>query len=41
MVEGGSFGGTTCAPVAKRIYLAIQALENQRTVKATTVAKNP
>lgn len=25
MVEGGSFGGTTCAPVAKEIYQAIYA----------------
>ena len=39
MVEGGDFGGTTCAPVARTIYKTIQNLENQRLLKATTMAQ--
>jgi penicillin-binding protein 2 len=27
MVESGDFGGTTCAPIAKKVYEAIQRLE--------------
>jgi penicillin-binding protein 2 len=39
MVEGGDFGGTTCAPVARTIYKAIQGLDNQRTIRATRLAQ--
>ncbi len=39
MVEEGSSGGGTCAPVAHAIYKAIQYWENQRSLKPTTVAQ--
>ena len=39
MVEGGSSGGGTCAPIVKRIYTAILDRERSRNGKAQTVAK--
>jgi penicillin-binding protein 2 len=42
MVEGGVFGGSTCAPAVGKIYQAIQKLEQQRrpTVAATMRSRN-
>jgi penicillin-binding protein 2 len=40
MVEDGSFGGPTCAPVAEKIYEAILKEAQTRSAPATTLAKN-
>jgi penicillin-binding protein 2 len=40
MVENGEFGGTTCAPVAGKIYAAIVEEERARAAKAQPVARN-
>ena len=39
MVESGNFGGTTCAPIAAKIYQAI--LDSERGRAQKTVAKTP
>jgi cell division protein FtsI/penicillin-binding protein 2 len=39
MVENGAFGGTTCAPVAHQIYLAILDRERMDSAKGHTVAR--
>ena len=38
MVESGTFGGITCAPVAREIYLALQERERRGNGKAETLA---
>jgi penicillin-binding protein 2 len=40
MVEDGSFGGPTCAPVAEKIYEAIVKREQSNSPPATTLARN-
>jgi penicillin-binding protein 2 len=40
MVEDGSFGGTTCAPVAEKIYEAILKREREVVSKSATLAHN-
>jgi cell division protein FtsI/penicillin-binding protein 2 len=40
MVEDGSFGGPTCAPVARKIYEAIIKREQSNSAPATTLARN-
>jgi len=40
MVEGGSSGGTTCAPIAKKVYIAIQGQEAQKN-KPAALARTP
>jgi penicillin-binding protein 2 len=40
MVEDGSFGGPTCAPVARKIYQAIVKREQANSAPATTLARN-
>ncbi len=40
MVEDGSFGGPTCAPVAEKIYEAIVKREQSNNAPATTLARN-
>jgi cell division protein FtsI/penicillin-binding protein 2 len=40
MVEGGSSGGTTCAPIAKKVYIAIQGQEAQKP-KPAALARTP
>ena len=37
MVESGKSGGLTCAPVAQKIYQAIQQYENQSNLRTTSV----
>jgi penicillin-binding protein 2 len=39
MVEGGSSGGGTCAPIARKIYTAIQERDRPGTGKTETLAK--
>ena len=39
MVESGESGGTTCAPIARRIYRAIRDLEREREKGASSLAK--
>jgi penicillin-binding protein 2 len=41
MVEGGSSGGGDCAPVAQRIYLALQQREKAAALKNAGVARTP
>jgi penicillin-binding protein 2 len=41
MVESGKSGGLTCAPVAQKIYQAIQQFENQNNLRMTSVTKAP
>jgi penicillin-binding protein 2 len=41
MVESGKSGGLTCAPVAQKIYQAIQQYENQSNLRMTSVTKAP
>ena len=38
-VESGKSGGLTCAPVAQKIYQAIQQYENQSNLRMTSVSK--
>ena len=40
MVEDGSFGGPTCAPVARKIYEAIVKREQSNNSPGTTLARN-
>ncbi|MGP8199936.1 MAG: peptidoglycan D,D-transpeptidase FtsI family protein [Limisphaerales bacterium] len=40
MVEDGSFGGPTCAPVAEKIYEAIIKREQSNNAPASTLARN-
>ncbi|HTD84946.1 MAG TPA: penicillin-binding transpeptidase domain-containing protein [Candidatus Binatia bacterium] len=40
-VESGKSGGSTCAPVAQKIYQAIQQYENQSNLRMTSVTKAP
>jgi penicillin-binding protein 2 len=40
MVEDGSFGGPTCAPVAEKIYEAIVKREQSNSPPATSLARN-
>jgi penicillin-binding protein 2 len=40
MVEDGSFGGPTCAPVAEKIYEALIKREQSGNAPATTLARN-
>lgn len=40
MVEDGSFGGPTCAPVARKIYEAIVKREQSKSAPGTTLARN-
>jgi penicillin-binding protein 2 len=40
MVEDGTFGGPTCAPVARKIYEAIIKREQSNNAPATTLARN-
>lgn len=40
MVESGSYGGTTCAPIAKKIYEAILERERMNAAKHGAVAQN-
>jgi penicillin-binding protein 2 len=40
MVEDGSFGGPTCAPVAEKIYDAIIKREQSNNAPASTLARN-
>lgn len=40
MVQSGASGGATCAPVARRIYEAIQKREVPPARSAETVARN-
>jgi cell division protein FtsI/penicillin-binding protein 2 len=39
MVESGESGGTTCAPIARRIYRAIRDLEREREKGESNLAK--
>lgn len=39
MVESGESGGTTCAPIARRIYRAIRDLEREREKGESSLAK--
>jgi penicillin-binding protein 2 len=39
MVEGGSFGSTTCAPIVRKVYTAIQERDRQDAGKIQTLAK--
>jgi penicillin-binding protein 2 len=39
MVESGESGGTTCAPIAGRIYRAIRDLKRQREKGESSLAK--
>jgi penicillin-binding protein 2 len=41
MVESGSSGGGTCAPIAKEIYKAILAREKYQNSKPSTLARTP
>jgi len=38
-VESGKSGGATCAPVAQKVYQAIQQYENQNNLRMTSVTK--
>ena len=40
MVENGDFGGTTCAPVAKKVYTAILEQERSNAAKVQTLARS-
>jgi cell division protein FtsI/penicillin-binding protein 2 len=40
MVENGEFGGTTCGPVAGKIYAAIVDQERSKAAKAQALATN-
>ncbi len=40
MVESGESGGTTCAPIARRIYRAIRDLEREREKGESNLAKS-
>jgi len=39
IVESGEPGGTTCAPIARRIYRAIRDLEREREKGESNLAK--
>lgn len=39
MVESGNSGGLTCAPIAQKIYQAIQHYENQSNLRMTSVTR--
>jgi penicillin-binding protein 2 len=39
MVEGGSFGGPTCAPIVRKVYTAIQDRDRPGTGRIQTLAK--
>jgi penicillin-binding protein 2 len=39
-VEAGSYGGTTCAPIARKIYEEIKRLESIASSKRPTIAQN-
>jgi len=39
MIESGKSGGGTCAPIAQKIYQAIQQYENQSNLRMTRVTK--
>ncbi len=41
MVEGGASGGGTCAPVAQKIYRAIQYQESRQKPKTPALARTP
>lgn len=41
MVESGASGGVTCAPIAKKIYTALQYRENHQKPKTTNLAETP
>ncbi len=41
MVEGGASGGGTCAPVAQKIYRAIQNQESRQKPKPPAIARTP
>jgi cell division protein FtsI/penicillin-binding protein 2 len=39
MVEGGSFGSTTCAPIVQKVYKAIQDRDRRAARRIETLAK--
>jgi penicillin-binding protein 2 len=39
MIEGGTSGGGTCAPIVQKIYTAIQARDRDAGGKAETMAQ--
>lgn len=41
MVESGKSGGLTCAPIAQKVYQAIQQHQNQSNLRMTSVTKAP